>query len=219
MTDIASGPQPGGTAEPQSPPSALDDLIRAFHMQEDVYDQRTPRDRRWWLVLRLMKLQQTIGFSPYVDELIEALMEVDRGVLLPLFEVISNGRPRMRLTEQELQSRAALAMEGLMLGGVKKDRAAREVAKKLGYPNHDPSGGKKVTQWRYDLARAARGTGHYSDDYRNLASLHVEERDRLRQAVKVDGEDALLLAAKELKRLDWLRRALDEEKGTRLSSK
>jgi len=209
MTDIATSPRPGRTAEPQTPPSRLDDLIRVFHMHEDIYDQLAPGDRRYWLILRLMRLQEVLGYSPYVGELVESLTEVERGILTPLFEVIPNGRPKMKLTEQEIQSRAALAMEGLMLGGLKKDRAAREVARALGYGSYDPSGGRKVAQWRYDLARAARGTGNYSEEYRMLASLHVEERDRLRHAIKRDRQDPRDLATKELRRLGWLRRALD----------
>jgi hypothetical protein len=59
------------------------------------------------------------------------------------------------------------------------------------------------------LARAARGTGNYSEEYRMLASLHVEELDRLRHAIKRDRQDPRDLATKELKRLGWLRRALD----------
>ncbi len=112
MTDIASGPRPGRTAEPQSPFSALDDLIRAFHMHEDVYDELARPERRQWLVLRLMKLQQVLGYSPYIDELIESLMEIDRGILTPLFEVVPNGRPKMRLTEQELQSQSGCSSDG-----------------------------------------------------------------------------------------------------------
>ncbi len=115
----------------------------------------------------------------------------------------------MRLTEQELQSRAALAMEALMLGGMTKDQAARKVASALGYAGYDPTGRRKVAQWRDDLARAARGTGNYSEDYRHLASLHLAERDRLRQAVKLHREDPMNLAAQELKHLGWLQRALD----------
>jgi hypothetical protein len=210
MTDIATGPRPermGG--EPQSPPSALDDLIRVFHMHEDVYDEAAPAERRYWLVGRLIRLQLILGHSPYVDELIEALLEVDRGTLLPLFEPILNGRPKMRLTEQELQSRAALAMEALMLGGMTKDQAARKVASALGYASYDPIGRGKVAQWRDDLARAARGTGNYSEDYRKLASLHLEDRDRLRRAVKLHLQDPMNLAAQELKRVDWLQRVLD----------
>jgi hypothetical protein len=209
MTESATGPRPGRTTEPQSPRSPLDDLIRVFHMHEDAHHRLSPGDRRYWLLLRLMKLQEVLGYSPYVGELIESLMEVERGVLTPLFEITPNGRPKMRLTEQEMQSRAALAMEGLMLSGTKKDAAARVVAKRLGYPGYDPTGAKKVAQWRYDLARAARGTGNYSDEYRMLASLHLEELNQLRRVVKVEGQDPRALAANELKALDWLRRSLD----------
>jgi hypothetical protein len=197
----------GSAAEPQS--SALDYLIQAFHMHEDVYDEADPAEKRWWLRARLIRLNQIVGYSPYLGELIEALMEVDRGILLPLFEVIPNGRPKMRLTEQELQSRAALAMEALMLGGMTKDQATRKVADALGYALYDPSGRRKVAQWRYDLARAAGGTGNHSEEYRMLARLHAEERDRLRRAVKVDHQDPKKLADQELKRLGWLRRLLD----------
>jgi len=207
VTDIVGKAQSGSMAEPQ--PSLVDDLIRVFHMHEEVYDEADPAERRYWLVARLNKLNQVIGYSPYVGELIEALLEVDRGTLLPLFEPITNGRPKMRLTEQELQSRAALAMEALMLGGMTKDQAARRVASALGYASYDPIGRGKVVQWRDDLARAARGTGNYSEDYRSLASLHLEDRDRLRRAVKLHLEDPMNLAAQELKRLDWLRRVLD----------
>jgi hypothetical protein len=189
--------------------SRIDNLILAFHQHEEEFERLPPGDRRWWLVLRLTKLQEVLGYSPYVGELIEALIEVERGILTPLFEVIPNGRPKIRLMEQEIQSRAALAMEGLMLGGMKKDAAAREVAKKLGYPGYDPTGAKKVIQWRYDLARAANGTSHYSDEYRSLASLHIEERDELRRVVKTGGRDARELAGAQLRALEWLRRAVD----------
>jgi hypothetical protein len=207
MTEIARGGQRKTESEVQ--PSGLDDLIRVFHMHEDLHDQLAPGDRRYWLLLRLTKLQEVLGYSPYVGELIDSLIEVERGLTAPLFEVTPNGRPKMSLTEQEIQSRAALAMEGLMLGGMKKDAAAREVAKKLGYSSYDPTGARKVAQWRYDLVRAARGTGNYSDEYRMLASLHLEELNQLRRAVKVDGKDARLLAKEQLKAVEWLRRAID----------
>jgi hypothetical protein len=154
VSDIVRKAQSGSTAEPQ--PSGLDDMIRVFHMHEDVYDEADPAERRSWLVGRLIRLQLVLGHSPYVDELIEALLEVDRGTLLPLFEPILNGRPKMRLIEQELQSRAALAMEALMLGGMTKDQAARKVASALGYTSYNSIGRGKVAQWRDDLARAAR---------------------------------------------------------------
>jgi hypothetical protein len=206
VTDIRKA-KPESPAEPQ--PSGLDDLSRAFHMHEEVYDEADPAERRYWLVVRLNRLNLVLGYSPYVGELIEALMEVDRGTLLPLFEPIPNGRPKMRLTEQEIQSRAALAMEALMLGGMTKEQAARKVANALGYASYDPIGREKVAQWRDDLARAARGTGNYSEDYRGLASLYLEDRDRLRAAVKLHLQDPMNLAAQELERLDWLRRLLD----------
>jgi hypothetical protein len=199
--------QSGSPAE--SPSSGLDDLTRAFHMHEEVYEEADPAERRCWLVVRLIKLNQVLGYSPYVGELIEALLEVGRGRLLSLFEPMPNGRPKMRLTEQELQSRAALAMEALILGGMKKDQAARKVASVLGYASYDPIGRRKVAQWRDDFARAARATGNYSEDYRILASLHLEHRDRLRRAVKHHLQDPMNLAAQEMKNLGWLRRILD----------
>ena len=39
-----------------SRPSGLDDLIRVFHMFEEVYDEADPAERRHWLVGRLNKL-------------------------------------------------------------------------------------------------------------------------------------------------------------------
>src|SRR6516164_6724865 len=208
MTDIATSPRPGRTADPQTPPSRLDDLIRVFHMHEDIYDQLAPGDRRYWLILRLMRLQEVLGYSPYVGELVESLTEVERGILTPLFEVIPNGRPKMKLTEQEIQSRAALAMEGLMLGGMKKDRAAREVARALDMAATIRVAGGRwhngVTTWHALLAgreTIPRNTG--------CLPACMSRSERLRHAIKRDRQDPRDLATKELKRLGWLRRALD----------
>jgi hypothetical protein len=176
--------------------------------------------RRILLLAWLTQLRNRLGLFQCIGELVDAFIEVHRGLLPPLFKPVDTvGRPPLPMIVEDMQSYAALAMEALMLAGNGKREAARIVARRLGCSVSDPSGWKKVAQWRDDLARAARGKGNYSDDYRHHAEMHEYLRGELIQEFKAGRRDPKRLAARQLARLDRRRRLLDRETGEDFSSK
>src|SRR3984893_9325883 len=201
-------------------PALSADLMSALHSIEAKFDELPVSGRRMLLLAWLTELRNRSGYFRCIGELVDAFIEVHRGLLPPLFKPVDTaGRPPLPMIVEDMQSAAALAMDALMLGRKRKEEAARIVARKLGYSVSDPVGWKKVAQWRDDLARAARGKGNYSDDYRWHAELHEHQRAEMIQEIKVGCRDAQRVAARQLARLDRLRRTPDREKGEDFSSK
>src|ERR1700730_9269734 len=208
-----------GKAEAEQPALSAD-LMSALSSIEAKFDELPVSGRRMLLLAWLTELRNRSGYFRCIGELVDAFIEVHRGLLPPLFKPVDTaGRPPLPMIVEDMQSAAALAMDALMLGRKRKEEAARIVARKLGYSVSDPVGWKKVAQWRDDLARAARGKGNYSDDYRWHAELHEHQRAELTEEIKAKGRDAQRLAARQLARLDRRRRILDREKGEDFSSK
>jgi hypothetical protein len=208
-----------GNAELEQPAISAD-LMSALQSVESKFYELPVWGRRILLLAWLTELRNRLGYFQCIGELVDAFIEVHRGLLPPLFKPVDTaGRPPLLMIVEDMQSAAALAMDALMLGHKRKEEAARIVARRLGYSVSDPSGWKKVAQWRDDLARAARGKGNYSDDYRWHAELHEHLRAELIEEIKARGRDAHRLAARQLARLDRRRRILDREKGEDFSSK
>jgi len=209
----------GGNDEPEQPALSAD-LIAALRSVEAKFDELSAFGRRFFLTNWLVQFRNRLGPFRCIEELVDAFIEVNRGLLPPLFKPIDTpGRPRLPMIVEDLQSAAALAMDALMLAGKRKEEAARIVARRLGYSVADPSGWRKVVRWRDDLARAARGKGNYSDDYRGHAGLHERQRAELVQQMRAGRRDPQRILARQLTRVDRHRKLVDREKGGDFSSK
>ena len=207
------------STEPELPPISAD-LMSALESVEAKFYDLPVSERRILLLNWLRQLRNRLGYFQCIGELVDAFIEVHRGLLPPLFKPLDTpGRPPLSMIVEDMQSAAAMAMDALMLAGKRKEEAARIVARRVGYSVSDPSGRKKVAQWRDDLARAAKGKGNYSDDFRWHAQLHEHYRAEMIQEIKSGGQDAQRLAARKLARLDRLRQMIDREKGGDFSSK
>jgi hypothetical protein len=203
----------------QEGPVLSDDLISTLHLVEGRFDQAPASERRLFLTDWLMKFRQRLGHFRCIEELIDGLIELERGNATPLLTPQNTGgRPTLRLIIEDVQSGAALAMEASMLAGMSKQEAAHFVARRVGYSPTDRAAWKKVAQWREDLARAASGKGRYSEDYRTHARIHAKKRAQLIEAIKAGGQDARSLRDRELGRVDQLRKIANREKGADLSS-
>jgi hypothetical protein len=207
----------GFAAEPSNgeleQPAISADLMSALQLVQAKFYDAPITERRLLLLNWLTLLRNRLGFFQCIGELVDAFIEVHRGLLPPLFAPVETvGRPPLPMVVEDLQSAAALAMDAIMLTHKRKEEAARIVARRLGYSVSDPSGWKKVAQWRDDLARAAKGKGNYSDDYRDHAELHEHLRAELIQEFKAGSRDPQRLVARQLFRLDRRRRILDREK-------
>jgi hypothetical protein len=190
------------------------DLMSALQLVEAKFYEAPVTVRRLLLLDWLTLLRNRLGPFQCIGELVDAFIELERGLRPPLFRPVETvGRPPLPMIVEDLQSAAALAMDAVMLSQKRKQEAARIVARRLGYSVSDPSGWKKVAQWRDDLARAAKGKGNYSDDYRSHAKIHEHRRAELIREVKAGHRDPQRLAARQLVRLDRRRRIFDREKG------
>jgi hypothetical protein len=200
--------------------SALsDDLFAALRAVDEKFDELPTSKRRTLLAEWLMTFRKRVGYFRCIEELSDAFIEAQRGLLPPLFKPTETcGRPPLPLVVEDIRGAAALAMDALMQSGMRKQDAARAVAKRLGYSVASRDGWTKVAKWRDDLARAAGDKGRYSNDYRLQARLHEELRADLFCAVKERGEDPQSLAADQYARIDLLRQRLSREKGDDLSS-
>jgi hypothetical protein len=198
-------------------PAVSTDLMSALQLVEAKFYEAPVQQRRVLLLNWLTLLRNRLGDFQCIGELVDAFIEVHRGLLPPLFKPVETvGRPPLPMVVEDLQSYAALAMDALMLAHNGKQEAARIVARRLGLSVSDRNAWKKVAQWRDDLARAARGKGNYSDDYRWHAQLHEHLRAELIREIKAG--NAQRIAARQLGRLDRRRRIFDREKGGDFSS-
>jgi hypothetical protein len=225
----ANAPSGGSTREQElavepsngelEPPAVSADLMSALQLVEARFSEAPVTERRLLLLRWLTLLRNRLGDFECIGELVDAFIEVHRGLLPPLFKPLETvGRPPLTLIVGDLQSAAALAMDAIMLSGKRKEEAARIVARRLGYSVSDPSGWREVAQRRDDLARAAKGKGNYSYDYRTHAELHEHGRTKLIQEFKVGHRDPQRLVARQLAKLDRCRRIFDREKGGDFSS-
>jgi hypothetical protein len=184
-----------------------------LHSIEAKFDDLPASERRVLLAEWVMKLHEGIGYHRCLYELTDAFIEVQRGLTPSLFRPIQrSGRPALPLIEEDKRSAAVLAMDALMQANMSKQDAARKVARRLGYSVADHGAWREVARWRDDLARAAKGSGRFSDDFRVAAKTHQIARLHLFCAIKERGEDPLILAEKEISRIDQIRQMLHREK-------
>jgi hypothetical protein len=200
-------------------PAVSADLMSALQFVEARFYEAPVTERRLLLLRWLTLLRNRLGDFECIGELVDAFIEVHRGLLPPLFTPLETaGRPPLRMIVEDLQSAATLAMDAIMLSRKRKEEAARIVARRMGYSVTDSVGWRKVAQWRDDLARAAKGNGNYSNDYRTHAELHEEQRAKLIQEFKMGHRDPQRLVTRQLAKLDRCRRIFDREKGGDFSS-
>ena len=144
-----------------------------------------------------------------MDDLYLAFVEAKRGRLVPLFAPTSiNHRPPMELSRLYAMTRAALAIDLLMAGKRNKEKAAREVAKKLREYKFPIEGKIDVPDWKTVVGwreKLRKGTGH--PDVIWYGKGYLLERKSLLALVTEKQVDPRVLAERQL---EMIRQSVQE---------
>jgi hypothetical protein len=148
-----------------------------------------------------------------LDDILDAFAEAERGRMLPLFMPKAiHHRPPLELSQLSIMTRASLAIDLLMEAKQTKEKAAREVVKKL-REYGIPIGGKlekpewkTVVGWREKLRKA-----HGHPDVVWCGSFYRLRKDALLRSVEEDGLAPRNLADRELESLDPSRSMLGQK--------
>jgi hypothetical protein len=136
-------------------------------------------------------------------EIQEGLIELERGVRVPLFEPAQRqGRPLSSFARMEQQELAALAVDAMRLAGYRLEKAARVVARKLeevGYefsPKTEPW--RAVIGMRNEVTKRAKKRPTVGNPF---GGFYAAQLEWIKRAVAERGKDPRQLARHYLDRL------------------